>query len=95
MSEIKFKLVDGEPVCDEAECLVGTSNAISIPPDCVRDDGEVCIPGLRQQRDEAREELDLLRRVPTLGMVEWLKYQPAVCNSLIDEMAVYLKGKAP
>ena len=51
MTEIKYKLVDGEPACNSEYCprfetciycLVGVAD---------------CIPGLRQQRDEARHNL--------------------------------------
>jgi hypothetical protein len=45
MDKIKFKLVDGEPVCD------------------ICGEGDPCIPGLRQQRDEARADLAEARAV--------------------------------
>ncbi len=51
MTEIKPKMVDGEPVCSGWDCpLFGdidhrfTCDMLNYP----------CIPGLRQQRDEAR-----------------------------------------
>ncbi len=53
MTEIKPRLVEGEPVCNE-ECESMTA-PYTIPVDCYMcDPGEPCIPGLRAQRDEAR-----------------------------------------
>lgn len=48
MSEIGFKLVDGEPVCSKRDCP-----NMDMCDYCPKYEG-VCIPGLRQQRDEAQ-----------------------------------------
>jgi hypothetical protein len=59
MTEIKPNIVDGEPICTP-EC--SEINCLSRGDDDV-DDGVIwtCIPGLRQQRDDALLDVATLR----------------------------------
>lgn len=85
MPEIKFKLVDGEPVCpcDENVCshyvyydgprcnLVCCGAEMGFEPN--DETGEYpCWPGVRQQRDEARREIceGIAARDRTMGPYE-------------------------
>lgn len=56
MSEIEFKLVDGEPVCQVA-CKKTETYGPFTSPCRMRSRMGFCIPGLRQQRDDARAVL--------------------------------------
>ena len=55
MSKINFKLVRGEPVCNE-ECVHRETFMRDSPNGCnyLTEVGSPCVPGWRQQRDEAR-----------------------------------------
>ncbi len=59
MTEIKPKIIDGEPHCDSENCAVDGFSDNGTPEtawcQCC-DDADPCIPGLRQQRDELKEE---------------------------------------
>ncbi len=59
MTEIKPKIVDGEPMCDSKNCAVDGFSDNGTPEtawcQCC-DDADPCIPSLRQQRDELKKE---------------------------------------
>lgn len=67
MSDIKPRIVDGEPVCN-SECSHLISPAfewlceISSERIDIEDCLNTCIPALRQQRDQAIAERDVLRK---------------------------------
>ena len=77
MTEIKFKLVDGEPVCN-GRCPYFIAANYHNPLDrCRISQKEIyesyspCIPGLRQQRDKA--EADLTK---TKAWIRHIQYDP-------------------
>ena len=65
--EIKYKLVDGEPVCTEDDCPARLRGGGCPCPDTTR--GEACPPGLQQQRDTLKEQIAELEagRVALMG----------------------------
>ena len=68
--EPKPRIIDGEPVCAGAECK-GHRDCLYGPEawECLygltNDIGDPCIPGLRAQRDEARERAEFLLKMKT------------------------------
>jgi len=91
MSEIKFRLVDGEPVCD-AQCehySPGSPRGYCGIMVKHREDAtersilptwpgtSFCIPGLRQQRDEARRWFCEYRADEMRGRDEFIIFTPA------------------
>jgi len=78
MPDIKYKLVDGEPICSQEECpSFHKSGWEQVQPStCSQPDGDpfgTCEPGLRQQRDEARRELAEYEREPEIDISVWPK----------------------
>ncbi len=101
MAEIKPKMVDGEPVCNRlcpsATWYDGGNNSIfSLLIGCKRagqtimaatETNIICIPGLRQQRDEAR---GLLRHADKLANIAETKMN-AMAKDLIPTLPVKWK----
>jgi len=59
MPEIKYKLVDGEPVCTGMNCpKYGYGNTDDPKNSTCFRTGSPCIPGLREQRDARPTEED-------------------------------------
>ena len=58
MTEIKYRLVDGEPVCDEGCSMWSILHSDHLPDDCENcAPDSPCIPGLRQQRDALESQI--------------------------------------
>jgi len=85
MNEIKFKLVDGEPICQD-DCP-GVDSDIC----CVENHGFPCIPGLRQQRDALESQIITVHedfaelREERERKIERLRAQVERLESRVDE----------
>jgi len=105
MSEIKFKLVDGEPVCTGNDCPCADDDNPSAwefdgvectVNGCVTPKGALCIPGLRQQRDALKEQLEEVRNkrrddLHSLKMFARIHNATAAMHYCTEELAILNK----
>ncbi len=93
---IKPKMVDGDPVCSGENCLaysqIGCWCKVSVchcmkSPRSEINPGNICIPGIRKQRDELKRELKKARG-------ERDEARREVCNLLVDARQHEFPGNA-
>ncbi len=92
--DIEPKYVDGEPVCDRYGCPSAHKSDIVNPFRCLgygadswvySQDGYVCTPGIRRERDEARQLVyDLFLQSCTVPGKYPLQYDH-LCMSVFEE----------